>query len=161
MKMRLYKKATKYSGDSLNTRSKAHKELHHYNVMGNWATTAKRNPQVTNSNQSSQNTPHYPWSSSANKPWIMPHPRWPTCVYNTKVIPGIFADGHHAVSCQMDPFKIIEEGVRKLLSGLNPTKAAGPNKLQPWELAYVLAPVVTPHLQCLKQRCLETVRLQM
>ena len=44
---------------------------------------------------------------------------------------------------QMDPFKITEEGVRKLLSGLYPNQAAGPDKLQPWvlkELADVLAP---------------------
>ena len=47
---------------------------------------------------------------------------------------------------RMDPFEFTEEGVRKLLSGLNPNKAAGPNKLQPWvlkELAGVLAPMVT------------------
>ena len=47
---------------------------------------------------------------------------------------------------QMDPFEIMEEGIRKLLSGLNPNKAAGPDKLQPQvlkELADVLAPMVT------------------
>ena len=45
----------------------------------------------------------------------------------------------------MDFFKIMEEGIRKLFSGLNPNKAAGPIKLQPWvvkELADVLAPMV-------------------
>ena len=47
---------------------------------------------------------------------------------------------------QMDPFKITEGGVRKLLSGLNANKAAGPNKLQPHvlkELADILGLMVT------------------
>ena len=47
---------------------------------------------------------------------------------------------------RFDPFEITEDGVRKLLSGLNPNKAAGPDKLQPQvlkELADVLAPMVT------------------
>ena len=46
----------------------------------------------------------------------------------------------------MDPFEIMEEGIRKLHFGLNPNKAAHPNKLQPRilkELANVLAPMVT------------------
>ena len=46
---------------------------------------------------------------------------------------------------QMDPFKITEEGVKKLLSGLNTNKAAGPDKLQPHvlkELADALALMV-------------------
>ena len=45
----------------------------------------------------------------------------------------------------MDPFEIMEEGIRKLLSDLNPNKAAGPDKLKPQvikELADVLAPMV-------------------
>ena len=47
----------------------------------------------------------------------------------------------------MDPFENTEEGISKLLSGLNSNKAAGHNKLQPCvfkELAGVLAPMVTP-----------------
>ena len=44
----------------------------------------------------------------------------------------------------MDPFEIIEEDVRKkLLSGLNPTKAAGPDKLQP-QVLKGLADVLVP-----------------
>ena len=46
----------------------------------------------------------------------------------------------------MDPFEIMEEGIRKLFSGLNPNKPAGPDNLNLWalkELADVLAPMVT------------------
>ena len=40
---------------------------------------------------------------------------------------------------KINPFEIMEECIRKRLPGLNPNKATGPNKLQPWvkELAYV------------------------
>ena len=47
---------------------------------------------------------------------------------------------------QMDPFEITEEGIRKLLSGLKPNKAADRDKLNPQvlkELADVLDPMVT------------------
>ena len=47
---------------------------------------------------------------------------------------------------RMDAFKITEEGIRKLLSGLNTNKAAGPDNLETQalkELADVLAPMVT------------------
>ena len=47
---------------------------------------------------------------------------------------------------QMDPIKIMEEGIRKLLSDLNPTKAAGPNKVYPLvrkEFTDVLDPMVS------------------
>ena len=65
---------------------------------------------------------------------------------------------------QMDPFEIVEEGVRKLLSGLNPNNAAGPDKQQPpvlKELADVLAPMVILIYNASKKKCLETWRLQM
>ena len=47
---------------------------------------------------------------------------------------------------QMDPINITEAGVWKLLSGLNPSKAAGPDQLKPRvlkELAEELSPMVT------------------
>ena len=66
----------------------------------------------------------------------------------------------------MDPFNITEEGVRKLVSGLNPNKAADPDKLQPQvlnELPDVLASMVTLIYNALKnnKQCQETGRLQM
>ena len=48
---------------------------------------------------------------------------------------------------QMDPLDIMEESIRKLLSGINPNMAVSSNKLQPWvlkELADVSAPMMTP-----------------
>ena len=61
---------------------------------------------------------------------------------------------------QTDPFQITEKGIRKL-SGLNPNKAADPDKLQPQvlkELTDVLAPMVTVIYNALKfkRNCLET-----
>ena len=70
-------------------------------------------------------------------------------------------DASHKVP-QMDPFKIMEEGVSKLLSSINPPKAAGSNKLQPHvlkELADALAPMVTLIYNA-KNKCLESERLQ-
>ena len=66
---------------------------------------------------------------------------------------------------QMESFKIMEECIRKILTGLNPQKAAGANKLQPQvlkELADVFAPMVTLIYNASKklQKCLETGRLQ-
>ena len=75
---------------------------------------------MSNSNASSQNPPHYHWSSSVKKAMNASH--------------------------QMDHFEIIDEGIRKLLPGLNPNKAASPNKLKPRvlkELGDILAPIVT------------------
>ena len=65
---------------------------------------------------------------------------------------------------QIDTFKIMEEGMTKLLYGLNSNKAAGPNTLEPQglnKLADVLAPMVTCIYNASKQMCLETGRLQM
>ena len=67
---------------------------------------------------------------------------------------------------QIDPFEITEEGTKNLLSGLNPNKAAGPDKLQRQvlkELADVLAPMVTLIYNALKKikKCLQTGRLQL
>ena len=80
---------------------------------------------MTNSNQSFHNLPYYPWNSSANKPRM------------NDALPKV---------PQMDAFKIMEEGIRKLNSGLDPNKAVGLDKLKPWvlnKLADVLAPMVT------------------
>ena len=50
---------------------------------------------------------------------------------------------------QMDLFEFMEEGIRSLVSGLNPNKAVDPDKFKPWvleEIADVLTPMVTSYI---------------
>ena len=105
MKVRPYQKATRDSGDSLNTKNKTQGVA----PIKNNGKQCKEKSTILNDQFKS----------------VFSEPSPQSLEQLTK---QAMNDASPKVP-QVDPFKITEKGVRKLLSGLNPNKAAGPNKL--------------------------------